>query len=192
VARLDNQNEFQAAAAEEGIELVDQSVAWLCYRGHWALPAGSVARELLDRIWQALKGDSEGYGARPATPLTGDFLHEPTSTLIEYDETQHFSSARLITLRLYPPTQPLGFDRDAYIKLCQRWRRDADSKWKNKEATGFPGAHGRQRQRAYYDALRDLATPAMGGPPLVRVADPFDNGRAAWERHRDGLLALLS
>jgi hypothetical protein len=53
------------------------------------------------------------------------------------------------------------------------------------------GVGGRQRQRAYYDSLRDLATPAMGHPPVVRVAAPERDGRAAYVRHRDYLLALL-
>lgn len=191
--RLENQIEFQKAAAEDGLVLTSQSIEWLSQQGHWALPdAAASARVVLERIWQALKGDPDGYASRQPRRLTGDFVHEPTGTLIEYDETQHFSSARLATLRLYAAGCSLGFDRDEYMKLCTRWCREADAKWKNKEATGFPGQFGRQRQRAYYDALRDLATPAMGRPALVRVADPFDNGRAAWKRHRDRLLALLA
>ena len=31
---------------------------------------------------------------------------------------------------------------------------------------------GRPRQRAYNDALRDLVTPLMGHPPVMRVAVP--------------------
>jgi hypothetical protein len=191
--RLENQNEFQKVAAEEGLELIPQSVDWLTEQGHWALPdAADEARMLLQRIWEALKGAADGYATRSPKRLSGDFIHEPTGTLIEYDETQHFSSARLTTLRLYPLDYPLGFDRDSYMKLCTRWCREADAKWRNKDAAGFPGPFGRQRQRAYYDALRDLATPWMDRPALIRVADPFDNGRAAWKRHRDQLMALVA
>jgi hypothetical protein len=39
----------------------------------------------------------------------------------------------------------------------------SDNYRRPKEARGF-GIGGRQRQRAYYDALRDLATPATGVP----------------------------
>lgn len=109
VARLDNQIEFQSAAAEDGIELAGQSVKWLCYRGHWALlESAAETRDDLERIWQVLKGDPGGYAARPATQLTGDFIHEPTGTLIEYDETQHFSTARLKTLPSIPPPYRWG------------------------------------------------------------------------------------
>jgi hypothetical protein len=84
-------------------------------------------------------------------------VHEPTRTLIEIDEHQHYTSARLTTLRLYPAEVPLGFDREEYIVLCRRWKGQAI----RRSRTALPvvlGPRGRQRQRAYYDALRDLAT----------------------------------
>ena len=56
-------------------------------------------------------------------------------------------------------------------------------------AKGF-GFGGVLRERAYHDALRDLATPAMGHPPLVRIAATDGDGEAAYARHRDRLLAL--
>ena len=55
------------------------------------------------------------------------------------------------------------------------------------KAFGFGGV---QRERAYHDALRDLATPAMGHPPLVRIAAVDGDGAAAYRRHRATLLAL--
>jgi hypothetical protein len=51
---------------------------------------------------------------------------------------------------------------------------------------------GRQKQRAYYDALRDLATPAMGRPPLIRIEATERDGRAAYHRNRDRLLELVA
>jgi hypothetical protein len=59
---------------------------------------------------------------------------------------------------------PFGFDPDHYRELCRFWQAKADKYRRTKEARGF-GVGGRQRQRAYYDSLRDLATPAMGHPP---------------------------
>ena len=50
-------------------------------------------------------------------------------------------------------------------------------------AKGF-GFGGVQRERAYHDALRDLATPAMGHPPLIRIAALDGDGAAAYARHR--------
>ena len=42
-----------------------------------------------------------------------------------------------------------------------------------------------QRERAYHDALLDLATPAMGHPPVVRIAALDGDGAAAYAAHRE-------
>ena len=47
-----------------------------------------------------------------------------------------------------------------------------------------------QRERAYHDALRDLATPAMGHPPLIRIAAVDGDGGTAYARSRDSLASL--
>jgi hypothetical protein len=46
------------------------------------------------------------------------------------------------------------------------------------------------RERAYHDALYDLAVPAMGHPPVVRIAAVDGDGAAAYERHRARLRSL--
>ena len=85
-----------------------------------------------------------------------------------------------------------SFDRQdlQHTAICERWKQKSDSYYRTKEARGF-GVGGRQRQRAYYDALRDLATPAMGRPPLIRIEtiDPYPI--AAYSRHREKLIAAL-
>lgn len=188
--RGDCQREFQQAAAGDGIELVGQSVDWLTQRGHLALPPEAApTAEVLERIYTALGGDLDELAAARPTRLTGDFVHATTGTLIEVDESQHFTTARLTTLELYPSDAPLGYDLEHYKRRCRRLREQADRYFAAKSARGF-GVGGRQRQRAYYDALRDLATPAMGYPPLVRVAAPDRNGRGAYRAHRDRLLPL--
>ena len=40
------------------------------------------------------------------------------------------------------------------------------------------------------DALRDLATPAMGHPPLVLIAAVDGDGVSAYRRHRASFLTL--
>lgn len=145
----------------------------------------------LERIYLALGGDLTTLATAKLTPLRGDFIHTATGTFIEIDESQHFTSFRLLTLEMYPPGVPLGFDIDEYKQLCRTWQRKSDNYFRSKEARGF-GVGGRQRQRAYYDALRDLATPAMGRPPLIRIdaadRDPVD----AYRRHRHALMAALA
>jgi hypothetical protein len=92
-------------------------------------------------------------------------------------------------LKAYPVDTALGFDLEDYKALCRRWQAQADRAFTHRDAACF-GPRGRGRQRAYYDALRDLATPAMGHGPLVRIEAPHDNGRAAYKKHRDRLLAF--
>jgi len=192
VARGDCQREFADAAAEDGIELIGQSFDWLCQQGHLALPdEASPARDTLSQIYAELKGNPNELASAPTTRLSGDFVHEATGTLIEIDEHQHFTSARLATLRLYPDGAQLGFDVERHKDLCRRWKREADKAFAHRDARGF-GPGGRQRQRAYYDALRDFATPAMGHPPVIRIDAALNNGRAAYRAHQERLAELLT
>ncbi len=109
--------------------------------------------------------------------------------MIEIDGPAHFSSSRLDALDLYPAGVEVGFDLDSYRELCREWCARTDGLSRGLPAKGF-GFGGVQRERAYRDALRDLATPAMGHPPLIRIAALDGDGRAAYARHRTSLLAL--
>lgn len=187
----DCERAFAEASAQDGVVLVRAKVAWLNQRGHLGLPdAAAEVHESLDRIFTALDGDHIAQAAKRTTPLPGDFLHEPSGTFIEIDESQHFTSHRLETLRLYPSSVRLGYDIEDYVALCEIWAARSDRYFASKAAVGF-GSGGRQRQRAYHDALRDLATPAMGHPPLIRVAAPDRDGSAAYLRVRDRLHDLV-
>jgi hypothetical protein len=187
----DCQRSFSEAAAAAGIELVTGvRVRWLNQRGHFGLPPEAEgARAVLGEIFAALGGHPTIQASKSWRPLTGDFLHEPTGTLIEVDEHQHFTTHRLLTLHRYPAGTRLGFDLEGYKALCSEWAGKADRYRSNKPAVGF-AAPGRQRQRAYYDALRDLAAPAMGRPPTVRVPAPDRDGTAAFKRVASMLVSL--
>jgi hypothetical protein len=89
---------------------------------------------------------------------------------------------------MYPASAPVGFDLEEHKELCRAWRSSSDGLERGLAAKGF-GFGGVQRERAYHDALRDLATPAMGHPPLVRIAAVDGDGAAAYRRHRESLLA---
>ena len=159
-------------------------------RGHLGLPDGlDDVRATLERIFVALGGDLTAQAAKRTTALPGDFVHPPSGTIVEVDEHQHFTSHRLTTLDLNPADTQLGFDATRYRALCRSENLQADKYRATKEAPAF-GSGGRQRQRACYDALRDLATPAMDRPPLVRVDAVDRNGEAAFERARPRLAPL--
>jgi hypothetical protein len=197
------QSAFAQAAARDGIALESASFDWLCEQGHVGLERVAKARrdpaivepviaalEQLGAIYARLKGDvSVLHAARENLLLPVELLHVRTGTLIEVDEAAHFTSFRLTALVLYRPQAPLGFDRDEHKALCREWCARTDGVDRALAAKGF-GFGGRQRERAYHDALRDLAVPAMGHPPVVRIAAVDGDGAAAYARHREALLAL--
>lgn len=186
----DCERAFAAAAARDGIVLERAREPWLNQRGHLGLPdAAERVRRVLGDIFGVLGGRLEEQAGKRLTPLPGDFRHAATGTLIEVDESQHFTSYRLATLDLYPADVPVGFDVAEYRALCRAWAPRSDRYRAAKAAVGF-GDGGRQRQRAYHDALRDLATPAMGRPPVIRVPAPDRDGEAAYARVRDRMVSL--
>jgi hypothetical protein len=201
----DVQVAFAQAAAQDGIELESQSFDWLCEQGHVGLERVAKARrdptlvapvtaalQVLGAIHARLKGDvSVLYASRKSLLLPVDLVHAPTQTVIEVDGPAHFTSFRLTALELYPGDLAVGFDLDQHKALCRAWCSRTDGLSRGLAAKGF-GFGGVQRERAYNDALRDLAVVAMGHPPLVRIAAVDGDGAAAYHRHRAALLALIA
>ena len=183
--------------------LQSTSFDWLCEQGHVGLERVAKARrdpaivapviaalEPLAAIYARLKGDvSVLHAARENLLLAVELWHAPTGTVIEVDEAAHFTSFRLTALDLYPADVAVGFDLGEHRALCREWSARTDGLERGLAAKGF-GFGGRQRERAYHDALRDLAVPAMGHPPVIRIAAVDGDGAAAYARHRDALLTL--
>lgn len=195
---------FAEAAAADGIVFEHRSFNWLSEQGHLGLlriaqerrdptlkEPVTAAVEALAAIYGHLRGDGAVLeNAREGMFLPIDLVHEPTGTLIELDEKVHFTSFRVQTLKLYPQGAALGFDLAEYEQLCEELASETDRISRGLAAKGF-GIGGVQRERAYQDAVRDLATPAMGYPPLIRIVALDNDGAAAYQRHRDELLELL-
>jgi hypothetical protein len=195
---------FAQAAAEDGIQLGSHSFDWLSEQGHVGLER--VAKERRDAtlvrpvtaalrplgaIYARLRGDlSVLYAARENLFLPVDLMHEPTGTVIEVDESSHFTSFRLTALDLYPVDVIVGFDLEEHKELCRAWCARTDRRQRGLAAKGF-GFGGIPRELAHHDSLRDLATPAMGYPPLVRIAAVDSDGAAAYRRHQARLMGLL-
>jgi hypothetical protein len=204
VAPDDVPQAFARAAAEDGMVLAGASFDWLCEQGHVGLERVAKARrdpalvgpvtaavDRLGAIYARLNGDvSVLHASRENLLLPVELMHEPTGTVIEVDESPHFTSFRLTALELYPADAEVGFDVDEHMELCRAWCSRTDGLERGLAAKGF-GFGGVQRERAYHDALRDLATPAMGHPPLIRIAATDADGEAAYLRNRASLLALL-
>lgn len=84
--------------------------------------------------------------------------HRP-AFLVEYDEEQHFTAARAITLAGVPAGHPVAFD-------LVRWRDLAASMNKHDNDPPF-----RDEQRAWYDVLRDVLPAEHGLGPTSRLLD---------------------
>ena len=196
----DAQAAFAGAAAQDGIALESRTFDWLCEQGHVGLERVAKARrdpaivapvvaalEALGTIHARLKGDlSVLHASRENLFLPAALVHPPTGTVIAVDEPPHFTSFRLLALDLYPADAALGFDIAEHRQLCRTWAPRTDRLSRGLAAKGF-GFGGVARERAYHDALRDLATPAMGHPPLVRVTALDGDGAAAYRRERAAL-----
>lgn len=193
---------FAAAAAEDGIVLAPHTFDWLCEQGHVGLERVAKARrdpaivapvkaalEVLAAIYARLGGDvTVLHAARENLLLPVDLFHAASGTVVELDDAAHFTSFRLATLQFYTP---VGFDLDEYAALCRAWAGESDELSRGLAAKGF-GFGGVQRERAYHDALRDLATPAMGHPPVIRIAAVDGDGAAAYHRHRAAISGSVS
>ena len=196
---------FAAAAAQDGLVLESQLSDWLCEQGHVGLERVAKARrdptivapvkaaiEALSAIYARLRGDeSVLYASRENLLLPVDLEHIPTGTVIEVCGPPHYTSFRAATLDLYPSDAAIGFDLEVEKQLCREWSATTDGLSRGLPAKGF-GFGGVQRQRAYHDALRDLATPAMGHPPVIRIAAPDEDGAAAYRQQRALLAALTA
>lgn len=174
------QQPFAKLCRESGIELVaDPRIPGLTNRGHFDLepdtPQAKDAVARLQRIFSGLGGSEEAASAKRTSPIRPDFVLSATGHIVELDEVQHFTSWRLSTCDHYDGLD-LPWMVDDYRKFCQTHHREADRYRKAKETVDFTGEYGRQRQRAYLDAVRDILVPVVSEcPGVIRVAVPERN-----------------
>lgn len=84
-----------------------------------------------------------------------DFLVPNPGFIVEFDESQHFTPIRKLTLGYYPSDLHFGFDRTMWVQLCDEFQRhDNDPPF-------------RDEQRAWYDTLRDFAPYIQNSVPTL-------------------------
>jgi hypothetical protein len=172
-------------ARAEGHELVPgRPVPWLTNKGHLsAALKGTVPKPIiatLRAIHADLGGDERALeGKRGGSDPVPDFLFPERRWIVELDEEQHFTTARLETFERYAEDIEVAYDVDAYCALARLLHRKADRYRAAKPAVDFPFAGGRRAQRAYFDAVRGLLAPFFG-LRIFRVPAP----------ERDAALAL--
>jgi hypothetical protein len=165
----------EARAHGIGLKL-GTSQPWLTVRGHLepavqqAAPAGIL--DALDELHHALGGDRRALARKRTGVLKPDLVVAATGQLIEVDEVEHFTSARLATLAKYPTSLAWGFSIDHYRTLIDTWKVKANSVFTKRWCPDFDFVGGRRAQRAYYDALKDWLAPTFTGYPVIRLAVP--------------------
>jgi hypothetical protein len=169
---------FYAQAQAAGFDLApDQSLWWLTPRGHTQSSVeAQLPRSVLDAlqcVFERLGGDEVVMRAKTRGAMSADFLiHEQ---VVEHDERSHFTGPRLASFDCYPVGVLLGYDVENYKALIGAHRQHGERGFAHKLAAEFPGKGGRMRQRAYFDAFRDLAAPSLQGQPVLRVANPEED-----------------
>jgi hypothetical protein len=106
-------------------------------------------------ILQSHRGHMAFVRARNLSPV--DYYLPSRDQVVEYDETQHFTAPRALTIRNYPPWLKLAYDTKRWLSLCKQFdRHDSDPIF-------------RDEQRAWYDTLRDFAPVVLGMAPTSRI-----------------------
>jgi hypothetical protein len=113
---------------------------------------------LLERIQFEL-GNFRGHRDFIKTALVPpcDYYISDPPFILEFDESQHFSAPRLVTLSLYPAELKLGFSASRWKELCREIGAVDDRPF------------DRDERRAWYDTLRDLVPTMYGFNPTVRL-----------------------
>ena len=104
----------------------------------------------LAAILEDYRGHEFNDFVKSDTLATCDFWVPDPGFILEFDERQHFTTPRKLTLTAYPDNEPLGFSTEQWISLCERHdASDNDPPY-------------RDEQRAWYDTLRDLVPSIKG------------------------------
>ncbi|HVC96892.1 MAG TPA: hypothetical protein VND64_24650 [Pirellulales bacterium] len=94
---------------------------------------------------------------RAAVLPKSDFYVPKARRLFEFDESQHFTEPRKLSLDNYPKGMAIGFCKADWMGLCSEIHaRDNDPPY-------------RDEQRAWYDTLRDFLPETQGLEPTVRI-----------------------
>ena len=120
--------------------------------------ANTAIGNVLEQIRTAL-GDWRGHRdfIKSAQLPPCDYYIPDPPFIVEFDENQHFSRARLVTLNNYPANAQIGFPISRWRELC----REIDAR----DDEPFD----RDERRAWYDTLRDLIPCVHGFEPTVRL-----------------------
>jgi hypothetical protein len=147
---------------------IDKSFDWFINKhtnGHFGKWYSTI-----DNIFRVLNGDiTANQGKRTQCLECDAYFGGQYNLIFEFDEHQHFSSARLKTLELYPTELKVNFSVDEWENKCRLYKEKADKYRKSKTTSDFNFQGGRTAQRAYLDSFRDLLPQQHGLKPTLRI-----------------------
>lgn len=124
----------------------------------------------IGKIFEVLGGDIEINQSKRTQLLKCDaYIGGKYNCIFEFDEFQHFSSARMKTFEYYPIDLNVNFDIEEWKKLCQNHSPKSDKYRARKVTVDFDFVGGRTAQRAYLDCFRDLLPEINGLQPTLRI-----------------------
>lgn len=153
------------------------------WSAHPADYAGSAIGVTLQRIRGPL-GDLRGHRdfIKSALMPPCDYFVTDPPFIVEFDENQHFSRARLVTLSNYSEEITVGFSISRWQELCREIDAVDDT------------PVDRDERRAWYDTLRDLLPTVNGLQPTIRLyagAYPWCELDSASLHDRQRFISLL-
>jgi hypothetical protein len=134
---------------------VDHQFPWPAHPQNYAGTSIGDTLELIRGALGAWRGHRDFIKSAQIPPC--DFYVSDPPFILEFDESQHFSRARAITLELYPQTLAVNFSLARWRSLCREINAVDDE------------PIDRDERRAWYDTLRDLAPIVYGFKPTVRL-----------------------
>lgn len=119
-------------------------------------PIGTALKDVAT-VLQTYRGFDMRDFVRSSRLAGCDFWVPDPGFIVEFDESQHFTSTRKRALSVYADDEPLGFSAKRWVTLCEKHNaKDNDPPF-------------RDEQRAWYDTLRDLVPSIKGLCPTVRL-----------------------
>lgn len=152
---------FLKALETEYGEVIEQwQSGWPCkIEDIRSIPHLSKARRnSIIKIYKAIQRyrGYDNFVRRKALPRC-DYFIKSLNCIVEFDESQHFTSPRALTYSLYPKWVKAGYDKNIWKIRCEGLnRRDSDPIY-------------RDEQRAWYDTLRDVFPNVFGMNPTIRI-----------------------
>lgn len=155
-----------------GVIETEKKFDWLKTPNHDNLP-----KEYLTISKKLLEYRNQNGFQKSNYQLLCDIVLEDHKLIIEYDENQHFSKARQITLENYPKSVDLHFSKSAWIDSCKKINAKDNS------------PIDRDEKRAFYDTVRDIEA-YKHGYRLIRIKHgDFDWSEKGAEEHLTDLIS---